>query len=857
MGVFDAGLRLVIPEWEDETNASRGLNDAQLRLLALEGVVRLIQDIAEGASGVVLLVDDLHVADPDSIEAIRYLATAAPSHVLLVGALRSGEAGIAEPVMRALQRDDIVSVLDLDPLDRREVSELLSALLDAEAPSALVDDVVTRTDGVPLLVEEVLEAHLRSGSVDVRAGGVEWRGGTNTVTPTVRDMVEARLERLSSDERAVARAGAVLGDFDTDILAAIFDQPKSAVGNAIVAGVNAGLLESVGGAVDFRHAVIREAMLDSTLPHDLATLHRRAATALAANAVNDATILERRAEHLVQTGESDDAAGLLTSAAVERLRDHASLGAETLARRALDLAEDPATRETASDVLADALAVQGRWTDALALDDATEREFGEKVERLQRMAVCALDAARPERAHELVERALNAGDASPHVRIIAGRVAMAAGRADEALGSADRALAGAQHSGDVATQCAALDVRARALDYAGRRDEARLAWSEQAEIAAAAGLTEAQMRAVVQLGKLEVFTGTPPDRLYEAVDLARAAGALVEQAWAEENLAIALMIQGDPDAGIAILDPAIERCRELRLDQLPYLIAARGGGEAFRNPSAAIELLDEAERLAPTADLAIHTYGIRADMAMRAGRYGEGLEWCQRCVDLIRALPGGMPSDSSCWLVWAHAAVGRFDDALRALREAREFPDDLARWHGRPVLLAAAEALLSRDEAGIDTAIASASGRMPFELALMRVLAAEIIAGPARARWLREALDIYESTGLESDGARVRKLLRDAGGPVPRRRRNRNVPTELAERGVTARETEVLRLLGDGLSNAAVGERLFLSVRTVETHVSSLLAKLHVESRGQLTALSAGVDYDDVQSAPARPRHRT
>ena len=69
------------------------------------------------------------------------------------------------------------------------------------------------------------------------------------------------------------------------------------------------------------------------------------------------------------------------------------------------------------------------------------------------------------------------------------------------------------------------------------------------------------------------------------------------------------------------------------------------------------------------------------------------------------------------------------------------------------------------------------------------------------------------------------------------------MPDELASRSVTAREAEVLRLLGEGLSNADIGSKLFLSVRTVETHVSSLLAKLGVRSRGQLTAISSTVDF--------------
>jgi DNA-binding CsgD family transcriptional regulator/tetratricopeptide (TPR) repeat protein len=844
MAPFDAGLRLLLPEWPVDT-AADVLSDAQLRLLALEGVVRLVQEIAATSRGAVILLDDLHAADADSLEAIRYLATSARDGVLIVGALRARESKLPEQVVRTLARDGVADVLDLEPLGRREVGELLGALLDAEPPQELVDDVLARTDGIPLLVEEVLDAHVRSGTVDVGELGARWRGGITTVPRTVRDMVEERLARLTSPQREVVTAGAVLGGFDASVLAVVAQQSTASVGDVVAAATNAGLLETVGGAVDFRHALLREAVLEATQPHVLHTLHQRAAAALADIPVGNATTLERRAQHLEQIDEHDEAAELLAAAAAAQLAEHALLSAEVLARRALDLARVPAARAAASDTLARVLAAQGRWTDALALDTAADRDYGEQQDRRYRMATCAMDAAQPELAGALVARAIEAGDESPRVRVILGRLAIADGAANEALEAAERALVDATMLNDVETRCAALDVQARALDYAGRRTEARLAWTRQADEAAAAGLTEARLRAVVQLGKLEVFEGAQPDRLYEAVDLARATGALVEQAWAEENLAIALIIQGDPDAGAKILDNAIGRCRELRLDQLPYLLAARGGAASLREEDSAVAFLDEAERLAPTADLAIHTYGIRADMACRAGQYDEALDWCQRGVELMRAQPGGMPSDSPCWLVWFLAAVGRTDDAAVALRDARSLPDDLARWHGRPVMLAGADALLLGDESGIDAAFETATGRMPLDLALMRVIAAGILDGPARGRWLREALDTYQAMGLETAAARVRRLLREAGAPVPRRRRVAgNVPEELAPHGVTAREAEVLRLLGDGLANAVIAERLYLSVRTVETHVSSLLSKLHVEARGQLIALSATLVHE-------------
>ena len=105
-----------------------------------------------------------------------------------------------------------------------------------------------------------------------------------------------------------------------------------------------------------------------------------------------------------------------------------------------------------------------------------------------------------------------------------------------------------------------------------------------------------------------------------------------------------------------------------------------------------------------------------------------------------------------------------------ALEEARQMPD-LARWYGRPVVVAAGAALLEGDADGVDRAIAAAPGIMPMDIALMRLVGADVIGGEARVRWLREALDTYEKAGAPLAADRVRQALRDAGGPVPRRRR--------------------------------------------------------------------------------------
>ncbi|HUG83305.1 MAG TPA: response regulator transcription factor [Euzebya sp.] len=120
---------------------------------------------------------------------------------------------------------------------------------------------------------------------------------------------------------------------------------------------------------------------------------------------------------------------------------------------------------------------------------------------------------------------------------------------------------------------------------------------------------------------------------------------------------------------------------------------------------------------------------------------------------------------------------------------------------------------------------------------MAEVVAAQVIGGAAAVGWVANALAVFQPGGLETDAAKARQLLRRLGGPVPRVRRRATHPV-LQERGVTPREGDVLVLLAQGLTNPQIAERLFVSPRTVQTHVSSLLSKVGADSRAALAAFA-------------------
>jgi DNA-binding CsgD family transcriptional regulator len=151
--------------------------------------------------------------------------------------------------------------------------------------------------------------------------------------------------------------------------------------------------------------------------------------------------------------------------------------------------------------------------------------------------------------------------------------------------------------------------------------------------------------------------------------------------------------------------------------------------------------------------------------------------------------------------------------------------------------------------AAAETAFAAADAEMGPLVSWYRQYARRLTAEAALTdgwgdpvKWLREAAAYFAGRGDDRIAAACRGLLRDAGAPVPRQLpQSSELPAQLRALGVTGREAEVLGLVARGLANREIAEQMFLSPRTVEKHVASLLAKTGTRRRAQLAGYFSGL----------------
>ena len=834
---FAAGLRRILPEWP-EPAASIEAGSDQLRLLVLEAALRLLLAAAL-PFGAVLILDDLHNADPETIEIVQHAAGSIARHpIVIVTAMRSDPAAPAEREARASARRGDTSILEIGPLGASDAAALIEGILGARPPAGFVSEVVARTDASPLMIEELLDGYLATGDLVVQNGEVRLSPDTQAIVPpTIVQSVRRRLAPLSAQARALLGAGAVLGTFDEPLLSTVAGLDARTTADAIEEAIGAGLLVA-GDTIAFRHALVKEATAEALVPSRKQELHRRAADRLEEISAGDPAHLEDRARHLAAIGRTEEAARALITAAEHNLAASAPASAELALRRASALEVGAETRADIIELLAEASTALGRWEEALAIDRGVPGAM-EDADRLMRMAGNALRSSRLDEADELIRASSALGGRPGPVGALAGLVALWRGEYRRAIDLATQALAYAEREGEAKVACDALDVMGRAKDGLGLRDEAIVDFRRWKGVAAAAGLTASRVQALMEIGNVEYMRDASPDTLRIVRQEAQSAGVFTTLVLADLSLTWCLGSAGELDEALSCAREAVDHCRRFRLDLLPHALNAQGWTMGRQQPGSGTDLAAKAVELAPRdADAAVCASEIRADSHLRSGRYSDAVEHYDRGWELIRSGAAQLPAMTPFVRVCALVAAGRSRDAEEAMDQVRDLPSrDVVSVNG--FWLDVAAALVARDNERMAGVLSPERTRAAGERAVAALVAAEVLGGPEAAAWARDALETFAHCGAESDAARARALLRRLGAPVPRARRvAAGVHPDLRARGVTKREAEILGLIGQGLTNPEIAERLFLSVRTVESHVSSLLTKLGVDGRPALIALA-------------------
>lgn len=781
-------------------------------LVLAEAVLRLLGELA--APGLLLVLEDLHWADPETLAVVEFLADNI-GHTALVLTARD-EPGDAARLVETLARRGACIAWFLDPLSPAETDAMIDACAPGFSDRAVVRE---RSGGVPLLVEELLAE-------------------PGTVPRSVADSVRSRLADLPGSVRDALAVAAVLGErFDWRVLAVATSQEEPVTLDSIRIAIRSHLMDSADAADEFRfrHALLRDAVLGELLPPER---RRWAGRALAAvrglHPELDGSWCDVAVDLALAAGDRPAAAEILLEAGRRNLARGALETSETTLRRARTMGDG--VDEDVDEVLAEVLVSAGKTEEAAEIDrrllDADPTATASRV----RLARTYARAGRWADAEDQLRKVPSTGDIGMQATIVRANVALEDARPDDAQRLAIDADTHGAPQVRVEAQLL-LSRLARRSDLDKAEEFARRAQS----LAEAHGLAHAAARAAYERAISGVQETLRVDLLQEARERMRSVGDLASVAVLDLQEVALRNARWEPEEAMAAASRCITASRRLRLATLPKALVLDAGARAYTGDAAGAELA-EALDLAPD-DTHLHgeVWGVRAMSSLERGDDQTAHQQLEQAMTLFARRPDEVTGSPAVglWLLTSMIC----DPACHAVPPP---PDPITnRWNRGMMLFAEAVSCGRRgDPAGVAQAFDAAEETMrrPVDIGWHRLQARRLVASAALAdgwgdptRWLLEDLPQVEDRGRQRWATQLRSQLRRAGVSLPRRS-GESVPPFLRGRGVTAREAEVLELVEAGLDNHEIAHRLVLSVRTVEKHVERLLAKTGTSRRSSLIA---------------------
>lgn len=804
------------------------------------------------ASPMVICLDDLQWADPGTVAAVRALPERlAQSPIAWFFACRTGEASVElRSAFESLGQlgGEMVS---LQEIDRDAVAALMGEMLGA-TPSKDLVSLARGANGSPFLVVELVAGLLEERLLEVAGGRAELLSAG--LPRRLQDSMRQRLGRLSLAARRLVTVAAVMGRRSAfECLVLMMESSPSELLVPLEELLACNVLVQRGDELEFRHDLIREAVLETLPVAARHALQRQSADVLLASGAPPVEV----ALQVAASSKPGDqrAIGILREAA-DQLRASDPDAAASLSRRAFELARssDPLRGQLAAET-AIALHAAGRVAEGQAFADEALRDIlpaedeAKVLLSLAGMLSLAPDVRGSMGAHALALPDISAEVRARHLAALAHN-RIAAGRMAEAREVLDIAREVVDEHGD-ATARFTLEMARAAFEYTngrfaaaqeillagmrqrhGTQDEARVRLSEQwrSEVLVALDDESEALRVSV-----ESLVNAQRDRQAWAVRWFESSrGRQLFQFGHLHDAAASLkgLLAFDPDSdGVSVVDVAglvaLSRVAThigdigLMVQTGKLVQPILGASEPNLQRHAAWLL---AMQLMANSD----AEAARATLLHVASADGEGV------------MPV-YPVDVADPPQLVRIAMAAGDKEMAAITTA--VADDRAHANPRvPALLgiaAHARGLLLGDASELDTAVRfleQSARPLAMTSAVEDRGRLAVAAGDRRiaVESFHRALASFSALGATWDAARVRSRLRGLG--VRTRVQSSRQP-QSAWAGLTESELAVIRLVARGLTNREVAERLFVSPHTVGQHLRHVFAKLGITSRVELARL--------------------